>query len=205
MKKYIFTLILLTCSQVTFANTNDTCENLSLKEKVSEIRKNYTDINKNLEYYNIQITPLYESTEGGRAVDYVNDKGEIVKRIETYYGEMGRFVIEYYFYQGDIRFIFTVDINYNAHITSPDFNQFRYTINENRYYFYCNRMIKWLDQDKKAITPNSKKFSEREQELLNDMQDNTKEFDKKEQELLNDMQDNHIINQDNEQVRRIFL
>ncbi len=198
MKKYIFTLILLSCSQVIFAN--NTCENLSFKEKISEIRKNYADINKNLENYKIQTAPLYDSTEGGKAVDYINEKGDIVKRIETYYGEMGRFVVEYYFYQGDLRFIFTVDINYNAHITSPDFNQFRYTIDENRYYFYCNRMIKWLDQDKNSITPNSKRFKLREQELLDDMKDSLKE-----QKLLDDMQDSQTINQDNEQVRRIFL
>ncbi len=201
MKKYIFTLILLTCSQVVFAN--NTCENLSFKEKISEIRKNYADINNNIYDYKTYFFDGIgngEGSEGSEAVNYVDNKGNLVKRVETYYYETGKFLIEYYYHQGNLRFIFTVDTDYNSHISMPNFEQAQYTTSKNRYYFYCNRLIKWLDKDKKSIAPNSKKFIEKEQQLLDDMKDSLKE-----QELSDDMQDNPLINQDNEQVRRIFL
>ncbi len=186
MKKYIFSLILLTCNQTVFAN--DTCENLSLADKITEIRKNYTHINKNLADYKMLVDNNLEgSSEGGKANYYIDKQGDMVKRVESYYGENNQWFIEYYYHQGDLRFIFTVDTNYNSPISFPNFDKLQSMVTTNHYYFYCNRLIKWLDKDKKSVTPN------------------TQEFSNKEKELLGNVRRGHAIYESDMQARRIFL
>ncbi len=186
MKKYIFTLILLSCSQVALADNS--CDDLSLKEKVSEIRENYADINNNLKRYKMLVDNNLEgSSEGAKANYYIDNQGDMVKRVEIYYGETGKSLIEYYYYQGDLRFIFTLNTDYNSHISLPDFDPTKSIITANRYYFYCDRMIKWLDKDKNSISPDSDEFIE------------------KENELFSNVQRGHAIYESEVQVRRIFL
>lgn len=186
MKKYIFGLILLSCSQVAFAN--NTCKNLSLADKISEIRKNYTDINKSLTDYKMLVDNNLEgSSEGGKANYYIDKQGDMVKRVESYYGETGNWFIEYYYHQGELRFIFTVDTNYNSHVSLPNFDKLKSTVTTNRYYFYCNQMIKWLDKNKNSVAPNSD------------------EFLKKEKELFGNVRRGHAIYESDMQARRIFL
>lgn len=88
-----------------FAQTADTA-------KLNFIKKQFAGINKNLKSYKkIEKTDTAETTEGNEVLLYYSGK-EIKKIAATYYGETGKALQEYYFFNKKLIFCYFVDYKY---------------------------------------------------------------------------------------------
>ena len=129
--------------------------------------KNYLNINKEL---------TENSAEGGEIKAYYDDT-VLRKVIAAYYGETGKKVIDYYFWDNAIFFMFVQEYKYNSPVYVTEdmpeagleaYDESKTKITENRYYFTQNRLIRWLDNNKKKVDINSPLFIEKQKELLKD-------------------------------------
>jgi hypothetical protein len=81
--------------------------------KINFIKTQYAEINKSLKSYKkIEKTDTVESTEGNQVLIYYKG-GEIKKIAVTYYGETGKALQEYYFFDKRLIFCYCVDYHYN--------------------------------------------------------------------------------------------
>ena len=155
-----------------FISPSHYCER-TLTQQQQHIRAVYSDINQNLPHYKTTNYDTYQSTEGGKVTLYFDHN--FLKKIDAiYYSETFKTVYEYYFDDQGLVFIFEQHHDYNAPITQyeaddgiPAFNPNESRIDENRYYFCQGKMIEWLDSDKHPVTPNSKRYIDKQNELLN--------------------------------------
>lgn len=95
--------------------------------------KSFKKIEKDLEGF---------SAEGGSLTGYLKD-GKVQKMIVTYFGEMGKKVIEMYANQENLVFVFCVESSYDkafGKVVSTE---------ENRLYFKDSTLIRWIGADKK--------------------------------------------------------
>lgn len=146
--------LLLFASEMLIAQTTDSI--------IIDIRAKYKNIRDNYSTYDTTTVKIWgESTDGGQAVAYYD--GEAIKLIEvTWFGEMGKRKIEYYFDNGQLFFAFNAEYEYNRPIyldekTAKEYGDneaFDYSktkIKEDRYYFNNGRLIRWLDNDRKEV------------------------------------------------------
>ncbi len=156
--------------------------NISEKEEndlVQEIRKEFNNINTNDSKYQIKTKDLDGySTDGGELKAYY-EQNDLKKIIVLYYGETGKVAIDYYFKNNNVFFIFRQDYRYNSpyYVTEPDtsigleaFDYNKTKIIENRFYISNNKLIRWLDSDKKKVDKKSKEFLNKQVELIEDIE-----------------------------------
>ena len=137
-----------------FAQSNDSI--------ISDIRTKYQHIRDNLKSYDTTMIDIWdESTEGGQGTAFYD--GNSLRLIETiWFGETGKRKTEYYFDNGQLFFAFDTDCEYNRPIywdekkakefnDSITFDPNKTIVKEDRYYFHNEKLIRWLDNDKKEI------------------------------------------------------
>lgn len=147
---------------------------LSSEEKINEIRAVYNKINKNLASYRVTEFDNDESTEGGTSKFYIHNN-QFVKITKEYLGEMGKRNIDYYFTEnGELRFVFEQLTHYNApmYVTEDTedgmeaFDPKKSTVEENRYYFYNDELIRWLLPTGEIADYSQLKINKKAEELL---------------------------------------
>lgn len=145
----------------------------TIAQQKQHIRAVYAHINQNQPNLKVATYNIYQSTEGGKVTLYF-DHNQLKKIKEINYSETGKSIFEYYFDDQGLVFIFKQDHNYNAPITQfeadddiPAFDPNKSRIEENRYYFCQGKMIEWLDENKRPVPPNSKRYIDKQNELLN--------------------------------------
>lgn len=156
---------------------DNSIDNLTSEQQIQEIREVYAKVNKNLSTYKVTESEKDESTEGGTEKIYIHNN-QIVKIVEEYLGEIGKRTIEYYFAEGgDLRFVFEQTTNYNApiYVTKAEegievFDPEKSTIEENRYYFYNEKMIRWLLPTGEIADFDQPKLNKKEKALLRVLQ-----------------------------------
>ncbi len=132
------------------------------EELISDIREKFGAINYNINSYTkVKKDVMEESTEGGELEGYFKNT-ELRKMITTYYGEMGKLIEEYYLWDDQLFFVFTHEHYYDKpmHMEGSKVSK----INENRYYFYKDKLVRWLDPQKKKVAKS--KFTEKGTEIL---------------------------------------
>lgn len=129
---------------------------------ILKIRKEYTAINADPKKYRITLKDIWGlSTEGGELKNYY-DGYELKKAALTLFGEMGRSVMEYYFTGKQVFFCFERHTEYDKPIYESDMRIKK--IEENRYYFNGESMIRWVDASGKIVP--SSQYKEQAQMLL---------------------------------------
>ena len=110
--KLLVTIVLLDLPFAAFAQkTSDTVW-------VNLIKTQYAEINKNLKSYRkVTKTDTTETTEGNEVLLYYSGN-EIKKVSATYYGEAGKALNEFYFFNNKLIFCYCVDYRYEAPIYS---------------------------------------------------------------------------------------
>jgi len=112
---------------------------------IESIRKQYKIINAGQTKYRLLEKDLTgESTEGGYIAAF-NDQQSLRKLIVTYYGETGKVIKEYYFNHNDLFFAFVKEYHYVKPIDQPGSKVA--SVKEDRYYFFNNKMIRWLQSN----------------------------------------------------------
>jgi hypothetical protein len=136
----------------------------SVEEKVKTIRAHYSKIEgslKNCKQVKRDLTG--ESAEGGELTAYLKD-ASIRKMSAKFFGETGKALQEYYFWDNQLIFVLRVE----SHYTKPMSGVVK-TKTEERFYFDFagGSLIRWLDAQNKDVTASAEKPA-RERNLLAD-------------------------------------
>ena len=132
----------------------------SVEEKIKVIRGRYAEIESSLKNCRQVKRDLPgESTEGGELTAYLKDSS-VRKLSAKFFGESGKALEEYYFWENQLFFVLRVDSAYTKPMSGVVKNK-----TEERFYFADGKLIQWLDAEKKpvALGPEAEK---RGRELL---------------------------------------
>lgn len=166
-------ILLFACNQANDQKTiNHTAEikpeiekELSEEDIIANIKKQFTEINQSTNSYDVNVVEILgESTEGGELKSYTQN-GELKKMVVSYFGEMGKLVEEYYFFKEQLFFAFIQRYSYDKPIYVEHSKVEK--IEEERYYFHKDKLIRWLNPDKEKVASSS--FKQKEFTILQDV------------------------------------
>lgn len=154
MVKIILLFLTISFTSISYAQSPDS--------DINSVRLEYKKIRSNLKSYTSQfLDVMNESTEGGKGIAYYNNND--LKLIEiTLFGENGKNIVEYYFKNETLFFVFSQRYNYNMPIYIDEktakgsgfdaaFDINKSNITENRYYFKNNEIFLWIDNEKNEV------------------------------------------------------
>ena len=133
------------CFHVSSTSVNFRQVKNDIKNIISDIRREYKNINSDTNLIVIEKDFTGLSTEGGILFSYY-DETILRKSVLRFYGEMGKRVDEYYFKDGKLIFLFKKEFFYNQPIYIEDGFEIEKT-EENRFYFHEEKLIMWLDNE----------------------------------------------------------
>jgi len=85
----------------------------------------------------------------------------VMKMVATFFGETGKAVEEYYFWNGKLIFVFSVDNRYDKPLSGKVARK-----TEGRFYFKDDKLIKWLGGDGKEVASDSSEFAVKQTDYL---------------------------------------
>lgn len=157
-RQFVFFTVLAVCFVVA---DSITAASPQVTDPVSTIRTRYASINKGLtRYKKVKRDLSGYSAEGGELVAYFNGPG-IVKLVATYLGEGGKAVEEYYYWDGELIFVFRKQSNYDQPLSGNVVKT-----QEDRFYFGNKKLIKWINEDGKDVGSGESEFLEKQKEYL---------------------------------------
>lgn len=171
----IFSILTFACSNgerknIEGGNIETTTVPLDTVHCVNNIKKQYADINTNAAQYDKVEKDIFgQSSEGGVMIAFY-DKKYLKKIISTFYGETGQATTEYYFdAKGELFFIFRKTSFYDKPMYIKNYKV--QSIEESRYYFCQNELVKWLGKDNKPVSQTSKEFQDEAKFLKEDVEE----------------------------------
>jgi len=121
---------------------------LQNQDPVESIRQRYANINTKVATYRKVKKDLSGfSAEGGELVAYFHGPS-IMKMVATFYGEMGRAVEEYYYWKGELIFVFRQESRYDKPLSGKVVSK-----KESRFYFAEDKLVRWIDENGKQSEP----------------------------------------------------
>lgn len=131
-----------------------------IKTIIDRIRADYQRIEREAPGMERRTTALLGFTvEKSEAELYV--AGSALEKVRAFYnGEHGRTISELFFRDGALVFVYSRQYAYNDTYTSSTL------IDENRYYFDANRLIRWRDSPEHIVSNADARYREQERELL---------------------------------------
>jgi hypothetical protein len=128
-------------------------------DPIPQIRSHYASINKLLpKFKKVKKELSGFSTEGGELTAYF-DGPAVAKMVATYLGESGRATEEFYFWNGDLIFVFRKESMYDKPLSGKIASS-----KESRFYFDKGRLVRWIDEKGKQVSPSSAEFTEKQDE-----------------------------------------
>jgi hypothetical protein len=132
----------------------------AVEAKIKTIRARYVQIEKGLkDCRQVKRELPGESAEGGELVAYFKDRS-VEKLSAAFFGETGKALEEYYFWNSELIFVLRVESHYTKPMSGVVKNK-----TEERFYFADSKLIRWLSPDNKDVTSDSS-AAEHERELL---------------------------------------
>jgi hypothetical protein len=132
----------------------------SIETQIIIIRKEYNRINADISKFRVVEGDLEgQSTEGGEIKKYYEDKS-LRKAQLIFFGERGRVMIEYYFLNREIFFSFERAFYYNIPMYEKGSRVSK--IEDERFYFYNQKLIRWIGPDGKIVGANLYPAKEKE-------------------------------------------
>jgi len=168
--EYINKTILVLLFSVCLLETSCFCQEVktdSTDEIIKNIRKEFSKINSDTAKFRVVQQDMNDqSAEGGTMKKYY-DGNVLRKAILTFYGETGQSTSEYYFSNGQLFFCFERTKTYSQSISAGKTTVSK--IEENRYYFNGQRLIRWINSSGKITNKNL--YPVKEKEVLADLKD----------------------------------
>ncbi len=156
--KTILSIALLTLISIPVVGTTS---RQTASDPIQSIRARYAKINKLLARFKQVKKELSGfSAEGGELVAYL-DGPAVAKIVATYFGEGGRSVEEYYYWNGDLIFAFRKEFTYDKPLSGKVVRT-----REDRFYFDNNRLVRWIDQKGKPVSESEPALNEKQKEYL---------------------------------------
>lgn len=149
----------------------------STQDAIQEIRSHFKYVNENLNRLKyIKEETFEESTDGGIIHKYLDD-GNIVKIRCEYYGETGKLFREYYIKKNKLLFVFDQDYRYNMPYYFDSlraaesgfkewFDPSKTKLKENRFYYYNDNMIRWINSEGEFLSIESEQWLDKEKYYL---------------------------------------
>src|SRR6185295_18161187 len=81
--------------------------------------------------------------------------------VATFYGETGRTVEEYYFWNGQLIFVLNTENRYDKPLSGKIVRKV-----ETRFYFKDDKLIRWLDENGKEVASNSDEYGPKQADYL---------------------------------------
>ena len=128
------------------------------QDPIKEIRKLYywtQEIRSSLKTQTLEI--LGESAEGGEYEVY-SDSSSVKLVLAKYYGETGKAIYEVYFDQKELYFIHLQNYYYKYHVMDPKFRDDSLRLEEHRFYFWNDQMIRWVDPKGEFVDNESQQY-----------------------------------------------
>lgn len=145
---------------------------------INSIRKEYQLIQQGLSKFKTETVELEDyALEGADAKAY-RDKTDDIRLIKAeLFHESGKEFKNFYYRNGKLIFAFYITHRYNQHTgITPEiakregieeaFDPKKTLITEDRYYFFNNKMIRWIDENKKEVNVNSTEFKNGEENVM---------------------------------------
>jgi outer membrane lipoprotein-sorting protein len=157
MMKTILTIIAVVFSALSFHGE----ARAQKEDSIESIRQHYADINgKAASYRKVKKELSGFSAEGGQLLAYFHGPN-VMKMVATFFGETGRAVEEYYFWEGKLIFVLQADHRYDKPLSGKVVKT-----TENRFYFKDDKLIRWIDENSKQVATDSTEFAEKQSEYL---------------------------------------
>jgi len=134
-------------------------------DAIETIRSRYAAINKNLQRYRKVKKELEGYSAEGGSLEAYFDGDSIRKIVATHYGESGRALEEFYFWDDQLIFVFRKDFQYDKPLSGRVSSS-----KENRFYFDKNMLIRWIGDGGKQVSSNQSEYGEKQREYLESSQ-----------------------------------
>jgi len=158
--KIIIALLVILVSGFTSMTTGH-APRLPQADPIDTIRQHYANINKSVPLYRrVKKNLSGFSGEGGELVAYFHGPS-VMKMVATFFGETGKAVEEYYFWNGKLIFVFSVDNRYDKPLSGKVARK-----TEGRFYFKDDKLIKWLGGDGKEVASDSSEYAGKQTDYL---------------------------------------
>jgi hypothetical protein len=155
MKRILTILILALAVANVFAYGS-----IQREDPIQSIKQHYAQINGSVpRYKKIKKELSGFSAEGGELLAYFHGPS-IMKMVATYFGESGKAAEEYYFWDGKLIFVLRTDFRYDKPLSGKVASK-----TENRFYFSDDKLIQWIDENGKQVTPDTE-FQTKRKEYL---------------------------------------
>jgi len=130
-------------------------------DEIETIRQHFADINKNVPLYRrVKKNLSGFSAEGGELVAYFHGPS-VMKMVATFYGETGKAIEEYYYWNGRLIFVFRSDNRYDKPLSGKVTRK-----TEHRLYFKNDKLIKWLGEDGREVAADAAEYAPKEADCL---------------------------------------
>lgn len=131
------------------------------EDPIATIRAQFASINKSAgKYKKVKKELTGFSLEGGELVAYF-DGAKLMKIVANHYGESGKGLDEFYYWDDQLIFIYRKDSTYDR----PGSGKVVRT-RENRFYFNNGRLIRWIGEDGQQVAAGSEEYVEKEKDYL---------------------------------------
>ncbi len=130
-------------------------------DAIETIRSHYTAINKKLSRYRRVKKELSGYSAEGGALEAYFDGAAIKKIVATHYGEIGKAVEEFYYWDDQLIFVFRKDFQYDKPLSGRTVST-----KENRFYFDKDRLIRWIGEKGRQIPSKQPEYGEKQREYL---------------------------------------
>ena len=138
-------LLCLACLVLFVAAAN--AADSSIEQKVKRIRAQYGQIERGLKQCRQVKRDLPgESAEGGELMAYFKDRS-VEKLSAKFFGETGRALEEYYFWDSELIFVLRVESAYTKPMSGVVKSK-----TEERFYFADGKLIRWLGNGNKPVS-----------------------------------------------------
>src|ERR1043166_7674639 len=146
MKITILILVLASFAAVAGSPTSSP----QVNDPIESIRQHYANINQNLSRYRrVKKNLSGYSAEGGELIAYFHGPS-VMKMVATFFGETGRTVEEYYYWNGQLIFVFQTESRYDKPLSGKVVRKI-----ESRFYLKDDKLIRWLDENGKEVASDS--------------------------------------------------
>lgn len=130
-------------------------------DPIETIRQHYTQINRNAPNYRKVKKELSGfSAEGGEIIAYFHGP-TVMKIVATFFGESGKAIEEYYYWDGKLIFVFRKDSRYTKPLSGKVASSA-----EDRFYFANDKLIRWTGENGKEVAADSANYGEKQNEYL---------------------------------------
>ena len=158
--KMIIAMIIVLVSGFTALTTGHVAS-APQTDPIETIRQHYASINKSVPLYRrVKKNLSGFSGEGGELIAYFHGPS-VMKMVATFFGETGKAVEEYYFWNGKLIFVLSTDNRYDKPLSGKVARK-----TEGRFYFKDDKLIKWLGGDGKEVASDSSEFAAKQTDYL---------------------------------------